>query len=285
MKMKKISSVISGTDDKPIAVDFYYNEENKRVPVCIYAHGFCGFKDWGNMALIAREFVDNGFAFSAFNFSHNGVGKNEPESFSQLNLFAENNFTKQLFDFKEVIDLHRRANEEWSAYFDPEKIVVIGHSMGGGIALLTAVENANVKAVTTWASVSVCNTPFGNWDVSKIEKWKNENVAYYHNGRTRQDLPMHYQLYEDATVNADRLNILERVNLIKIPVLICHGTLDTSVDISNASLLHSRINHSKLFLVNSDHVFGRKHPNDDDKIPDPMQKVVQRTINFFQALV
>lgn len=37
---------------------------------------------------------------------------------------------------------------------DPSKIGLIGHSRGGGIALLSAFQDQRVKAVATWGGVS-----------------------------------------------------------------------------------------------------------------------------------
>ena len=66
--MQKKSEVILGANEQPIAIDMYYGEAAQEVPLIIYAHGFCGFKDWGNIGLIAQLFIDKGFAFSCFNF-------------------------------------------------------------------------------------------------------------------------------------------------------------------------------------------------------------------------
>ncbi|MGB3155850.1 MAG: hypothetical protein WBB06_14685, partial [Chitinophagaceae bacterium] len=65
--------VIAGADKKPVALDIFFENDPEPRPVVIYAHGFNGFKDWGNFDLIAAKFAEEGFVFVKFNFSHNGT--------------------------------------------------------------------------------------------------------------------------------------------------------------------------------------------------------------------
>lgn len=280
MQMKKKSEVILGANEQPIAIDMYYGDAAQEVPLIIYAHGFCGFKDWGDIGLIAQQFIDKGFAFACFNFSHNGTSLSQPEAFVKLDLFAENNFSKQLFDFGQVLNYF--VNAEWTKIYNKDRIGVIGHSMGGGIALLTAIENPIVKALCTWASVSSCNTPFGKWNSEKIQDWRGKGVAYYHNGRTKQDLPLHYQLMNDTCINAERLNIIKRVSNLQKPVLICHSIEDSSVPYENALKLKEAITGASIVSVNSDHTFGRRHPAENSSLPEAMATVVKESISFFE---
>ena len=74
---------ISGEDRKTIALDLFYQMSGKQ-PLVIYAHGFNGFKDWGNFDLIATRFAEAGFCFLKFNFSHNGTTPELPEYFADL---------------------------------------------------------------------------------------------------------------------------------------------------------------------------------------------------------
>jgi alpha/beta superfamily hydrolase len=111
--------------------------------------------------------------------------------------------------------------------------------------------------------------------------WKETGVQYYLNGRTKQQMPMHYQLYLDYENNAARLNILQAATKLSVPFLICHGQQDTSVDIDSAYALHQSNSDSELFIVDSDHVFGRKHPWTESTLPLAMQEVIDKNIAFF----
>ncbi len=46
-KTDKKALIITGSADRPILLDVTYAVGEKR-PVIVYAHGFNGFKDWGN---------------------------------------------------------------------------------------------------------------------------------------------------------------------------------------------------------------------------------------------
>ncbi len=275
--------LLSGSDNKPIAVDIFYKEARSN-SVVIYAHGFNGFKDWGNFDLIAWQFAEAGFTFVKFNFSHNGTTPNEPETFVDPEAFGMNNYTKELHDLQVVIDWVIDHHNPHAHAIDTNRLFLIGHSRGGGIVLLKAAEEERVKGVTTWASVSECKTPWGGWDEEKIEKWKNSGVGYIANSRTKQQMPLYFQLYEDYQNHKNRLNILDAVRRLKVPILICHGIHDEAVPVAKARELNQASHNSELFLVDSDHVFGRKHPWTKPVLPDAMQQVVNKTIVFFTGI-
>lgn len=65
--------VITGAGGRPVALDIHLAVTATHAPLILYAHGFNGFKDWGNGDLMARYFTDAGFHFLKFNFSHNGT--------------------------------------------------------------------------------------------------------------------------------------------------------------------------------------------------------------------
>lgn len=282
MNSKK-NIVITGAGNKPITLDIFYTGSPPK-PLVIYAHGFNGFKDWGNFDLIAMQFAEAGFCFIKFNFSHNGTTPEAPEEFADPEAYGNNNYTKELSDLGTVIDWAVNASNPYHAIIDETKVYLIGHSRGGGIVLLKGAEDSRVKAIATWASVAQCKTPWGSWPENRIMAWKESGVEYYTNSRTKQQLPLYYQLFEDYQSNAARLDIIKAVKGLTIPLLICHGTKDEAVPVANAHLLNDAAKNAALFLVESDHVFGRKHPWTDVQMPQPMQEVIAGTIQFFQQL-
>ena len=48
--------LLRGAENRPMALDLFYHDAGP-APVVIYAHGFNGFKDWGNFDLIAGQFA------------------------------------------------------------------------------------------------------------------------------------------------------------------------------------------------------------------------------------
>lgn len=277
------NNTIEGAAGRPILLDILYKTENP-APVVIYAHGFNGFKDWGQFDLIGKQFVAAGFCFIKFNFSHGGTSPEHPEEFVDLEAYGHNNYSKELHDLQAVINWVLDKGNPHQQAIDPSKIYLLGHSRGGGVVLLKAAEESRVKAVTTWASVSQSKTPWGSWPPERLDKWKKSGVEYYTNSRTKQQLPLYYQLYEDYQVNRERLDIIGAVRRLTIPLLICHGTNDEAVPVSNAYDLKEAAQNAELFLVPTDHVFGRKHPWTAAQLPEAAQAVVDKTIAFFQSV-
>ena len=275
--------IIPGTSNKPIALDIFYNESPEQKPVVIYSHGFNGFKDWGNFDLIARRFASTGFVLVKFNFSHNGTSPAHPEEFVDLDAFGNNNFTKELEDLQRVIDWVCDPGNEHRSAMDTNRIYLIGHSMGGGVVILQAARDARVKKLITWAAISECKTPWGGWPEEQMQEWKRCGVQYYSNSRTKQEMPLYYQLYEDHVQHAAELNIEKAIKGLSIPVLICHGSLDAAVPVEKARLLHAWQPAAELFIVKGDHVFGRKHPWVEEGLPAAMEEVLGECIRWLKV--
>jgi len=274
--------IINGSADKPISLDIFLPGNNKPAPVVMYAHGFNGFKDWGNFDLVAEKFAMHGFVFVKFNFSHNGTSPDKPEAFVDLEAFGNNNYSKQLEDLRLVTDWVCDAGNIYQEFIDTNQLSLVGHSMGGGIAILFAARDIRIKKLITWASISECKTPWGSWPDSVMQEWKATGVQYYTNGRTRQQLPLYYQLYEDYVQNEDQFNIEHAIKSLDIPILVCHGTLDNAVPFESALALKRWQPDATVFTVESDHVFGRSHPWHDILLPSAMEAVVEASLQFLK---
>jgi acetyl esterase/lipase len=280
--IKKIKErIIEGYNEEAIAVDIFFEDDSALKPVIIYSHGFNGFKDWGNMDGIATQFAEAGFVFVKFNFTHNGTSVEQPEDFVRLDLYAENNYSKELYDLEKVIEYVENSAAEFST--DKNNIFLLGHSLGGGISIITATEQTMVKGLVTWASVNALKTPWTNWNDEKLKEWKANGVAHIMNSRTKQQMPLHYQLYEDHYQNEDRLDIEQALKSFSKPWLICHGTLDEAVPVDVAKKLNAWNPGSELLLLETDHVFGRKHPMNDEAFPEATQQLIIETIRFLKV--
>jgi dienelactone hydrolase len=271
---------VSGSENKLMGTDVFYQDRDQKLPIVIYVHGFNGLKDWGNFDIIAKQFAEAGFFFIKMNLSHNGTTLDSPLEFTDLEAFGRNNYSKELFDVNCIIDWISSKDNNYANRVDISNIILLGHSRGGGIAILKASTDIRIKALITWASISECKTPWGNMSFDKMEKWKQEGVMYYHNKRTNQKMPLYYQLFEDYQQNEGHLNIQNAIKKLKIPILICHGLNDPAVNYSSAQSLQKWQPNAKLFTVDSDHVFGRSHPWILNELPPPMQSVVDVSIDF-----
>ena len=273
---------IPGPNQLPITCDVFLNTYAERLPVIIYAHGFNGFKDWGNADLFAAKFAQSGFVFVKFNFSYNGTTPEKPEEFDDLDAFGKNNYTKELDDLLTITNWVCDKNNLYEEAMDTSRIYLIGHSMGGGVATLFAAEDARIKKLVTWAGISECKTPWANWSPERILEWKQSGVQYYTNTRTNQEMPMYYQLFLDFQQHEKRLDIKKAIQKLYIPLLICHGSYDLSVPVEVAYLLKEWQPLAELFIVDSNHVFDRRHPWIVNYLPEAMEQVLEKTIHFFR---
>ncbi|TXE08351.1 alpha/beta fold hydrolase [Gelidibacter salicanalis] len=281
MKIHK-NNILNRTTKKPILWDAFYKATETQKPMVIFCHGYKGFKDWGAWDLVAKAFAEADLFFVKFNFSHNGGTMEQPIDFPDLEAFAENNYSKELDDLEDLITFLRSTSNPFQAEINPNNLVLIGHSRGGGIVTLKASEDDRITKVISWAGVS----DFGQRTATsgELEQWKKEGVKYVLNGRTKQQMPHNYQFYEDFKANERRLHIEKAVKKIKIPHLIIHAKDDPSVAFTEAEALHSWNNKSLLLPIdNSDHVFGASHPWQFNHPPAPLKEVIQKSLAFITS--
>ncbi|GGW57822.1 alpha/beta hydrolase family protein [Winogradskyella epiphytica] len=270
--------VLEREGKKPILIDTFYSRERTNQRIVIFCHGYKGFKDWGSWNIMAEHITNTGFCFVKFNFSHNGGTVDNPIDFPDLDAFGNNNYTKELDDLHDVIEwiqMHFKTNSN----IDTNKICLIGHSRGGGIAILKASEDPRITNLITLASVS----DFGRRTstIGDLKEWKETGVKYILNGRTKQKMPHFFQFYEDFKANENRLHIESAAKRINIPWLIIHGSKDTSVNLSEAEELHQWNPNSELKIIeNADHVFNTKHPWNDKKLSKELQSVINTITDF-----
>jgi len=273
-------TTIQGKHGKPILIDYRLPETEEQVPVVIFVHGFKGFKDFSAFNVVADHFVNADFAYVKFNFSHNGTTPEQPIDFVDLEAFGENNFSKELDDLGSVIDWLTHLKEDKKQHIDITKVHLIGHSRGGGIVLLKGGEDKRIHKICTWAAVS----DFGaKWNSSVQDYWKDAGVINVINGRTKQEMPLNWQLCDDYFSNLNRLSIPDIAKQLQQEILIVHGTNDKAVSYTSAEQLHQWIKRSELYTVqNANHVFDTKHPWTEKTLPQHMQMVVDKSIEFFK---
>lgn len=278
MKQKNIR--IEGVHNKQILLDVCYSKNNKKKPLVIFCHGYKGYKDWGAFDLMSEMFVDNELFLLKFNFSHNGGTVEEPIDFPDLESFGQNNFSIEQDDLHSVLNWILSQNQ-YSNDIDPDKIILIGHSRGGGTVILKAEQDSRISKLVTWASVSDYKSRFPEGAV--LEQWKKEGVAYIENARTLQKMPHYIQFYHDFVKNEDRFTIRKAAEKLNIPHLIIHGTEDTTVPLQEAKNIHTWSANSELFLIpEGNHGFGAKQPWDDKELPKDFKTVLEKTITFIK---
>ena len=281
MIQKLNNIIIEGSAGKPILIDANFKANTQAKQVVVFCHGFKGFKDWGPFNKIATHFADRDIVFVKFNFSFNGTTTKDPNNFGDLKAFGNNNFCKELDDLSLVLDWIENC-QELKGEIDTSKISLFGHSRGGSIAMLKSVEDSRVKKVVSWASPSNFLDRLPKKE--KLAKWEELGIAYIYNGRTKQNMPMYFQFYENCIKFAERLNIQNAVSKMSIPHLLVHGSDDPTVLLSEAVNIKSWNTNTHLHVIDgANHVLGGFHPYDLEKFPKDLQEAIDVTIKFLKG--
>ena len=265
---------ISGFNGKEILGDITFSKHKSNV-YAVFVHGFKGFKDWGAHHLVARYFADEGINYVKFNFSYSGVPVSNPVDVSNLNDFAENTPMKELYDLDKVI-----------AYLKSEypdcKIVLVGHSRGGGISIIQTSEDKRIDGLITWAAI---NDFSSLWKKEQEKEWRATGKIETFNARTKEYMPLNVVLLEDFEHNKERLDIKKAATKVNKPWLIFHGDEDINVPLDVAKELRRLSPNAKLEIVeNANHVFGASHPYQGTMLPECLLTVCKESIRFIMSL-
>lgn len=272
--------IVDGKHGKPILLDVYWKTTEKPKNIVLFAHGFRGFKDWGTWSKIGYEIADAGFVFIKMNFSHNGITSKNLLEFLDLEGFGSNNYEIELDDIDCVLNWLETQNPVPHTEVNLSSINLIGHSRGGGVAIIKASEDSRISSLITWAAVGTLDWMFHS---EMVIKWKEAGVHFIINGRTKQEMPLYYQLYENFEQNKKRFDTKKALEGLHKPHLIIQGTKDPAIPVSSAKL-HKQWNPSAslILIENADHVFGGQHPFSADSLPSDTEKLVRHTIDFLK---
>lgn len=238
----------------------------------VFIHGYMGYKDWGCWHLVEKFYTDLGFGFCKYNVSHNGGTIDNPIDFSDLKAFGENNYSKELFDLQQVLNW---LEKQISPLPD---IYLIGHSRGGGIALLTA-NDERVKKIATWAAICDIEKRFPKG--KQLQVWKTQGTRYVENGRTQQKMPNYFSQYEDFEANKELLNIEKACLNSTKTTFVVHGDQDTSVELEEGRNIATWLKTRLFEIEDANHTFGSAQPWTETEMPEHLMKVCEITCGFF----
>jgi pimeloyl-ACP methyl ester carboxylesterase len=238
----------------PLRGDLRVEQGRQPKSAVVIVHGFKGFRRWGAWPALARALALDGHAAVTIDFSHNGV--DEAGEFTRLDLFRDNTQTRELDELLSVV--HALA-EGRLAGRRIERIGLLGHSRGGGDAVLAAAEDGRISALVTLAAIS--DIP-SRWTAEQLAAWRRGDDVLIENSRTRQMMPISPDYWVDVGQNRDRLDITAAAARVSVPWLIVHGDADETVDVGEARRLFDAAGDDAELMVvaGANHVFGVKHP-------------------------
>lgn len=214
----------------------------------VIVHGFKGFMDWGFFPWLAETLCNDKFAVCRFNMSRSGIG-DDPETFDRLDLFAEDTYSGQIADLQKVV---RFCQERVDA-----PTFLVGHSRGGGVALLAADGIANLSGIVTWSAIARTD----RWDDATKSMWRRAGYLEAENTRTKQMMRMSTTMLDDIEANRERLDILKCATQIEAPILVIHGARDESVPVAESLEIESYARDAtRVVIANAGHTYNAIHP-------------------------
>src|SRR5262249_30750274 len=118
-------------------------------PAIVLLHGFKGFKDWGMFPVFAERLARAGV--TVVSFKTTGSGVDGTVTFVLPDRFSHDAFCASLNDLGVAIDALAAGRLDVAP---PTSIGLLGHSRGGGIAILHAARDPRIRALVTWAAIS-----------------------------------------------------------------------------------------------------------------------------------
>lgn len=224
------------------------------LPHVLVLHGFKGFMDWGFFPTLSTRIARAGFVAVSFNFSGSGVGE-DLASFSDDAAFEGNTVSRELED----VELVRAFVREAIPWADPARVGLVGHSLGGAIALLSAERTGDVAGIALWSPIGTLE----RYDAATLELWRARGFLEVLNARTQQRHRMGIGWLEDVERNRAAYDLRAVAARASTPAIMIHGARDESVPLAEARELHSAFRPGLVelcVLEGANHTFGAVHP-------------------------
>lgn len=229
--------ILKGTVDYP-----YENESSKETfPLVIICHGFIGNRIGVDRLFVktAKELALHGYAVLRFDYS--GCGESDGE-------YGKTGLDQLIGQTGTVIDYGAKLPS-----VDPERIILLGHSLGGATASLTAAVDKRIKKLILWAAVG---EPFK--DLTRIigeEKMNElaESPAIDYHG---------FLLFRKFFQSLSAYFPLKQAKSFRGDTLVVHGTDDQDIPVTYCQKYHDSFlkrrkgSCSMKIIKNANHTFS-----------------------------
>jgi pimeloyl-ACP methyl ester carboxylesterase len=118
------------------------SETRELCPLILICHGFIGNRIGVNRLFVnaARKFAKSGYIVVRFDYA--GCGESEGE-------YGEGGLDSLISQTRTVLDYALESD-----YVDLSRVTLLGHSLGGAVALLTAARDRRIKSLILWSAVA-----------------------------------------------------------------------------------------------------------------------------------
>jgi len=222
---------IEGADGGPLRGDLHLPTEGASpTHAVILCHGSRGFKDWGFLPFLASRLAEEGLLAVTFNFTDSGIS-GRSGAFDEPDRYRRGTYASERTDLGRVVDwVAARIGSEG-------RLGIAGHSRGGAIAILHAADDPRVRCLASLAAPS----RIGVWPERYFDAWRRGEPVTLRDFRTRTQLELGPEIYEDLERNRARYDVGAALERIGCPLLVVQGDKDRSVSVEEAKEIASRV--------------------------------------------
>ncbi|OGU56077.1 MAG: hypothetical protein A2X64_05295 [Ignavibacteria bacterium GWF2_33_9] len=268
----------------------YKTDANGLMPIAIFLHGFKSFRNWGFIPYICEVVAENSFISINLDFELNGIINENLVEFD-TELFAENTVSRELQNAIDLISLIRNGANKELNFFLSEKwngdIHLLGHSRGGGIAILAANQLNGISKIGLLAPIGY----FDRYTQRLKKQWMDNGFLEFKDLMSKQMLRMNSSYLIDLENHKDDFNILEIAPKLRNKVQIIHGEMDLSVPLKEVNELYksflknidynSKTNCNFVLLQKANHLFNVQHPFESSN--SILEDVCNLLVNFLKS--
>ncbi len=232
--------------------------QDSRIPVIVICHGFVGNRIGADRLFVktARALSKQGYMVLRFDYA--GCGESEGD-------YGAEGFGSMIEQTRLALDYVYDIDG-----IDPERITLLGHSLGGAVSILTAGKDKRVSNLVLWASVA--------HPLSDILAITGEQVYEQAQSRGYGDY-LGYRLSAAFFESLTSHHPLREINAFQGNVLLVHGTSDEVIPV-DYSFLYQKLFWTRLsgecekeIVLHANHTFSSETSS---------QIVIQRTIAWLQ---
>jgi esterase/lipase len=228
---------ISFKNDRGMELPGILDGEGNKKGVVLCSH-FTGFKELTHLYHVAKALEEKGIAALRFDYS-DCIGASSGGTCEDMALTHQIRDTSGAISFLEDQGI--------------ESIGLMGHSLGGTTAIVTAANDTRIKALVPVAALAKAE-----WDIlfkAKLSEWKAQGFITFPTWK-KGEIKIKYGFYRDLS----KYDCTKLIRATDAPVRVIHPGNDQTVTIQNAQGIYDNANEPKDLRIidGANHMFSNK---------------------------